>query len=512
VLALVAATPRLMWALTPRVAHGVDVIAAAALTIVTGNLPSSPFFLFFLFALLGAAYRFGLRETLTTAVIAVLVLSAQTALGELELHDLVMRSVYLIIAGFLLGWLADTEQRRRARAAVVSGSLSRLHSETSVHAAMRDTSTTLLALFNAERLLAAVHDPGTGSSYAWTARVIGSRTDVRVREIAAQERPQYFFSAPRDAWEVRRTSRGHYRVNTVGEQHRRMGNPPWPVPSAVWADSNAASLAAVDVSFAGQWSARVFLMRSRLFGAGDLAFFREVTCQVAPAMFSLYLVRRVRARVTAAERARVARELHDGIIQALAGLRFQVAALRRHADRSLPIEAELGRLEHALAEQVIATRELMHRVRPVEVTPRQLPDYLGAIVERFTRETGISAHYHTEVEQVDLSARTCRELARTLQEALVNVRKHSAACNVVVRFSADPIHYRLTIDNDGRPFEFAGRHTLAELEAARRGPLVIKERVREMGGELVIESSAERGVRLDILLRRRLRTGSSKTA
>jgi signal transduction histidine kinase len=266
------------------------------------------------------------------------------------------------------------------------------------------------------------------------------------------------------------------------------------------------------VSFAGGWSARVFLLGERPLAARELAFFRELVCQVAPAMFSLYLVRRVRARVTAAERARVARELHDGIIQALAGLRYDVAALRRHADRGLAIEAELGRLEYALAEQMVAARELMHRVRPIDVTPRQLPEYLGAIVDRFTRETGIPAHYHTDVEQADLSARTSRELARTLQEALVNVRKHSAARHVVVRFSADPIHYRLTIDNDGRPFEFAGRLTLAELEAARRGPLVIKERVREMGGELVIESSAERGVRLDILLRRRLRIGSSKTA
>ena len=513
VLALVAVSPRLLWVLTPRIAHGVDFLAAAALTLATSNLPSSPFFLFFLFALLGAAYRFGLRETLVTAFTAVVVLYAQVVLGDVALHELVMRSAYLIIGGFLIGWLADTEQRRRAQVAVISGTLSRLHSETSVHAAMRETSTKVLGLFNAERLIAAVHDPGTRSSYVWTARPRGARAEVHVREIGAQERAEYFFPAAADAWAVHRTSRGGPDdVCAVGEQGEWLGHRTCPIPDALWADSNAASLAGVDVNFAGQWSARVFLFRSRPFGASELAFFRELTCQVAPAMFSLYLVRRVRARVTAAERARVARELHDGIIQALAGLRFDVAALRRHADRGLPIEAELGRLEHTLAEQMIAARELMHRVRPVEVTPRQLPEYLGAIVDRFTRETGILAHYHTDVEHADLSPRTCRELARTLQEALVNVRKHSAARHVVVRFSADPIHYRLTIDNDGRPFEFAGRLTLAELEAARRGPLVIKERVREMGGELVIESSAERGVRLDILLRRRLRIGSSKTA
>jgi hypothetical protein len=77
--------------------------------------------------------------------------------------------------------------------------------------------------------------------------------------------------------------------------------------------------------------------------------------------------------------------------------------------------------------------------------------------------------------------------------------------------AATPLRH-LTVDNYGRPFDCAGRLTLTELEAARRGPLVITERVREMGGELVIEPSADRGVRLDILLRRRLRARSSKTA
>jgi signal transduction histidine kinase len=508
VFALIAASPGRAFMLPPQIAHAIDFTAAAALTLVTDTLPSSPFFLFFLFALLGAAYRWGFRETLLTAVMAAVTLTAQGALGTLPLHISLMRSAYLIVAGVLVGWLAEAELQRRARVSVVSAALSRLHTETSLHTAMRETSRVILALFGAERLLAAVHDPSTGASYVWTARAQESRTELRVREIA-HERAQYFFSAPGDAWELRREE---HRASVIGDRGEWIGDRHFRVPDAIWEDSTATALAAVEVHFAGQGSGRVFLLRSHRLGASQLAFFRELICRVAPAMFSLYLVRRVRARVTAAERARVARELHDGVIQALAGLRFDAAALRRHADRGLPIEAELARLEHALAEQTVAARELMHRVRPVNVTPRQLPGYLGSIVERFARETGIPAHYHTDVEQTDLSPRTCRELARTLQEALVNVRKHSAARHVVVRFSADPIHYRLTIDNDGRPFEFAGRLTLAELEAARRGPVVIKERVREMGGELVIESSAERGVRLDILLRRRIRIGSSKTA
>jgi signal transduction histidine kinase len=522
--AFAAAHAHRMWVLPPHVTHAIDFSIAAALTMATGGPASSPFVLFFLFVLLGAAYRWGVRETLLTTLAAVLALSAEHvfaawgsarvfALDDVQLYRILTRSTYLIIAGVLIGVVAESELQRRAELAVIGSALSRLHAETSVHGAMRDTSNTLLALFGAERLVTVVHDPGSGASYAWTARTLPSGTDVRVREIGPEERTQIFFSAPGDAWETRRRRPGGVHVAAAfGHQGQWLGKRRCHIPDAVWSGSPATTLAGVEVSLAGQWPGRVFLMRDRPLGAADLAFFQELVLQLAPALFSVYLVRRLRARVSAAERARVARDLHDGIIQGLAGLRLEVAALRRHADRGLPVEAELMRLEHILGEQVIAARELMHRVRPVEVTPKQLPGYLGAIVERFTRETGIPTDYDTDVAHADLSPRTCRELARTLQEALVNVRKHSAARHVAVRFSGDPIHYRLTIDNDGRPFEFAGRHTLAELESARRGPVVIKERVREMGGELVIESSPERGVRLDILLRRRLRAGSSKTA
>jgi signal transduction histidine kinase len=94
----------------------------------------------------------------------------------------------------------------------------------------------------------------------------------------------------------------------------------------------------------------------------------------------------------------------------------------------------------------------------------------------------------------------CRELARIVQEALVNVRKHSQAAHVVVRFASHDGRWKLVVDDDGRGFPFAGRFDLAQLDADRRGPLVIKERVRTLGGEITIESTPGRGSRLEITL------------
>jgi signal transduction histidine kinase len=54
------------------------------------------------------------------------------------------------------------------------------------------------------------------------------------------------------------------------------------------------------------------------------------------------------------------------------------------------------------------------------------------------------------------------------------------------------------IEDDGRGFSFAGRLTQAELDAQAKGPLVIKERVRVIAGELAIESNPGQGSRLEI--------------
>ena len=78
------------------------------------------------------------------------------------------------------------------------------------------------------------------------------------------------------------------------------------------------------------------------------------------------------------------------------------------------------------------------------------------------------------------------------------MRKHSQAENVLVRFASSSGLWKLTVDDDGKGFDFSGRLSQAELDAARLGPVVIKERVRSIGGELALESVPGHGARLEI--------------
>ena len=86
----------------------------------------------------------------------------------------------------------------------------------------------------------------------------------------------------------------------------------------------------------------------------------------------------------------------------------------------------------------------------------------------------------------------------------MNVRKHSGARNVIVRVSATDGEWKFEVDDDGRGFEFAGRRSQAELDLERKGPVVIKERVRSIGGRLAVESDPGQGARVEVRLSRRI--------
>jgi signal transduction histidine kinase len=252
--------------------------------------------------------------------------------------------------------------------------------------------------------------------------------------------------------------------------------------------------------FGEDWRGRVFLFdpTNQDEKQEELRFLLDLVRQVGPAVYNVYLLHRLRRRAGAAERARVARELHDGAVQSLIAVEMQVDVLRRQTAADGPIGGELGRIQGLLREEVLKLRELMQQMKSIDVDAPRLLGVLHDVVERFQRETGISARFVTELEQVDMPQRVCRELLRIVQEGLVNVRKHSRARHALVRLSTSGDRWRLSLEDDGKGFPFSGRLSLPELDQAGKGPTIIKERVRLLAGELTVESNPGQGARLEV--------------
>ena len=203
-------------------------------------------------------------------------------------------------------------------------------------------------------------------------------------------------------------------------------------------------------------------------------------------------------------RAHLVSELHDSALQSMIAIEIRLDILRRQSlAQSNPLASELGRLQGLILEECLKHQELMRQMNFYDLDSSTFIRFIKDTVGRFQRETGINARFVSELDEVKMPRRVCRELALIVQEGLVNVRKFSVAREVLVRITAGNHHWCLAIEDNGRGYPFSGRFSLAELEEMGKGPMVIRERVRLIGGELTVESSPGRGSRLVVTVPQR---------
>jgi signal transduction histidine kinase len=491
--------------------HVADFGWAVALTVSSGGA-ASPFFVLFLFVLLSAAFRWKLFETVLTGGAAVLAIAAQAWGLSGASSDAVIRGTYIGVAAVLVGLLAEDEKVRRAQLGVIGELLAGVQSKTGFRVALRFLATALLRLTGSTTLLIAAREIDSTRAILWGATP--ARTGkllLTSTEIPEDRHGMYFFHGRGDGWSIVRRRRDTCSVTAIDGDGDVMPGAECGLEGRFWQFHQHHAAIAIAVGFGGAWRGRVFLLRDRRYSLGELRFVHRALCQLVPAMHNQYLARRLRVRASAAERRRVARGLNDGVIRSLVGLERRTAALRRElGPRDPRVDEQLQQMERVLGDEANAVRDVMHQIRPFEAGPGQFVPALAEMVERFGRETGLTTNFYAAPNDAYVPPHAARDLARTLHEALMNVRRHSGARRVTVDFRTDVDAWRLDVENDGRPFGFLGRLDLEELEARRLGPRVIKERVREMGGGLVIASSATAGVRLEISLPRP--EGQSKSA
>jgi signal transduction histidine kinase len=360
--------------------------------------------------------------------------------------------------------------------------------------------------FRAGGVAVPVRDTVTGRAWLWAVPAgAAPGTPAQAVELGEGPAEDWLFETGTDAWEAEGEGR-EWRVTVGGAGPAKTGpGVPLGAVQRLARRLGARRLTVVDFGRGRDWEGRVVLVDARPEGPREeaLRFAEKLVRELGGVVQSRFVLGRLRSRIGARERARVARELHDGTIQSLVGVEMEVDVLRRRAaQEGMALAGDLARIQGLVRSEILELRDTMQRLQPIEIGPHELVGFLDATVARFGRDTGVHARFDCAVEDVDLPARVCREIGRIVQEALQNVRKHSGARNALVRFSRAPAGWRLVVDDDGRGFPFEGTLTHAELDGERKGPYVLKERVRALGGELTVASSPGGGARLEILLPR----------
>ncbi|MGA8866251.1 MAG: histidine kinase, partial [Candidatus Sulfotelmatobacter sp.] len=508
--------------------HIADIIWPAFISIF-GEGPRSPFFLFFVFVLAAAAYRWGLWETLSTAAAEVVLLWTESFLlihvwttpdgalpwrifaglrvnvQEFEPKRLFMLSIYLLVMGLLLGYLAEQQKHLRAEKAAVTGLLAKARVEEGLTGTLQQILGEVRAMYGAAKLLIASQE---ARSHRIFLGELGNSTASPAEFVWLEPSPRdaktYLENFPGDVCYAA-YEKDHWSTVALDREGNQVAAPNTEALTRLKELQPFQSLVTVSFLLGGEWRGRVFLFDPAWRGEKqeELRFMLDLIRQVGPAVYNVYLLHRLRRRAGAAERARFARELHDGAVQSLIAVEMQVDVLKRQAATAPEaVTGELGRIQGLLREEVLKLRELMQQMKSMDVDASRFLHVLNDTVERFERETGITARLVTDLDGLDMPQKVCRELVRIVQEGLVNVRKHSRARHALVRLGASATQWNLTVEDDGKGFPFSGRLSQAELDQLGKGPMIIKERVRLIAGELTVESNPGLGTRLQITVPR----------
>jgi PAS domain S-box-containing protein len=201
-------------------------------------------------------------------------------------------------------------------------------------------------------------------------------------------------------------------------------------------------------------------------------------------------VREIEARSQREERRRIARDLHDVVLQDLAGTlqSLRLTHLRaRSSGQGLDLEEELQALRRATSGLRSAIYDLRHeRERPFVKSVESLVE----LNRQLTPERNLALMIEEEFPKV-LPAEVSVELLRVLQEALTNARRHSGARNVEVRLRKEGEAVVVGVTDDGRGFDYPPARSGVGLSAMR-------ERAEALGGTIGVESCPGEGTRVTV--------------
>src|SRR5438445_8488519 len=211
-------------------------------------------------------------------------------------------------------------------------------------------------------------------------------------------------------------------------------------------------------------------------------------------------IRSASATAVHEERVRLARDLHDGLLQSFTGVVLHLETIHSMIE-SQPQEAKrkITDIQGVIMGDQRELRSYVEQLRPrlrIDVPF----DFRGRIEElrsRFETQWGIGVAF--DIDSVDpLVARSLGpETFRIIQEAVTNSAKHGSASHVHVRLTTGDSRIRIEVVDDGSGFPFQGRLTLDAIRESGVGPAMLAERVAALNGDLAVESSGS-GAKLEI--------------
>jgi len=456
-------------------AHAVDVIVFTLLIYSTQGF-DSPYFTFFAFLLIASAIRWGWRATTLTAILLVslyllvgLVMAEHLPAGVF--HDFTDRTAHLIILSLVLIWFGVNQWRSgaypREAPTFADPSLEESPLETGLQAAMTrlGASAGILVWRDDE-------DEGEeGEAYVSRDGVV---TVVPiVGEMLRDETTPFLYDVRKDRSLTRDDQRN---LRTLGAQD--LINLRAAVPLHL-TEGLAMSIRT------GSGGGELFLEAIPDLSADFMDFANDVSADVAGHIERHALFRAVEESAEARSRLTLARDLHDSVVQFLAGAAFRLEALKRDLATGQDLEPELNYLKQLMLQEQGELRSFIAALRSApQIDLESLADDLRSLSERLAQQWDVLCEFTAQTSDAMVPSRLHLDAQHLVREAVANAVRHAGAKSVTIRLRSDPEKLKLDFINDG------ARYPKSKLNDEL--PRSMSERVKLAGG--VLELSRGMGV------------------
>ena len=480
------------------VAHWIDIVWYSALLALSSG-SDSIFFFFYFFAILSASFRWGFTTGWRVALISAMlftVVGIVTALSqEVALNRLLLRLVFLLALGHMIARWGGLDISLKHRLSLLKEVTALANPRFGVDHTMGLLLERLRSFYDADACLLATMEtaePGQSEPLLRRADRHNAQRAMRAETMAPQLAERLLSLPPDQAVVYSGAARGwlnrdmsYFAYDVVTGEPTDEGRRTCEMTAFVL---DAESLTSVPLRHHNQPIGRLFLTskRRQVFHDFDAEFLIQIMEQVLPVIQNIRLVDRLASDAADDERQRIARDLHDSVIQPYIGLQNGLAAVQRKlASGRANVSADVETLSAIVSAEIIDLRRYVRDLRDGSERDSAAATLLPAVrrfAAKFAGATGIAVRVEAENDIV-VNDRLAAEAFQMVVEGLSNIRTHTQSERATIHLQRRDSHLVLRIHDLGGRIPDAAQQAAAESFTPRS----ITERAVALGGQARVE-------------------------
>jgi signal transduction histidine kinase len=483
----------------------IDVLSYSVLVSSSGS--NGIFFFFYFFVIIAACSRLGAEAGILMTFVCTLLFTSLAYFSNSrdmeEWNRLALRPLSLGTLGYVLTYWAKAEQALRRKLELLRQVSTTANPRFGVDRTTASFMERVLHFFNADTCILLEYDRETERHQLRCATARDPKAGIEIVPApdnisnvlrAIPSTGVSLYKEKRRAWKYVPTYRV-WQPATQSVEYR-----PLEEASALLEWLGGRSLIMVPLRHHEWFKGYLFVgsERPRAFGMDDAKFLQQIADQVMPVLEHIRLVGRMASEASDEERRRIARSVHDRVIQPYIGLHMGLMGVRRLVQSAAQstdatAAAEQSRQATAAIENLVAMardgveelRQYVYGLRNTKARGDLLVESLLRYAAKFEAVTGIRVNVVNRLDCTDINDRLTGEIFQMASEALSNVHRHTTATSVSLTVECNSVgSVAVRIENEA-PKLAPNREFV---------PRSIAERAESLGGRTMVSSANGRTV------------------